>query len=60
MEKRAGTKFIPFMDSDIDMVIVSMLEFDGNMYVATQKGVYILREEILERVVMKDLKEVKE
>ena len=42
--KRNGTVYIPFMDADPERVVVSMLEFQGDIYVATQKGVYILKD----------------
>lgn len=38
-KKRKGIKFA-FAEPDLDMIIVSMLEFQGAVYVATQKGVY--------------------
>ena len=39
VEKREGTKFA-FAEPDPDRVIVSMIDFQGRIYVATQKGVY--------------------
>ena len=41
VEKRKGIKFA-FAEADPDKVIVSMLEFRGKLYMATQKGIYIL------------------
>ena len=40
----------PFMEAD--RVVVSMLEFQGNVYVATQKGVYILCDDKLHHLEM--------
>ncbi len=48
--RREGMKHIPFGDSDPERVIVSMIKFQDNIYVATQKGIYILRDEKLVRL----------
>ena len=53
VEKRKGIKY-PFAEPDPDKVVVSMLEFQGNVYIATQKGVYILKDDILIRLKMVD------
>ena len=53
LEKRKGIKF-SFAEPDLDKVIVSMLEFQGKVYVATQKGVYILKNDTLIRLKMVD------
>lgn len=37
--KRKGIKFM-FAETDEDKKVVSMLEFQGFVYVATQKGIY--------------------
>ena len=51
--KRNRTKYIPFADGpDPDLVVVSMVKFQDKIYVATQKGVYILKDEQLERLKM--------
>ena len=51
--RRSGTAYIPFAGGpDPERIVVSMLEFKGEIYVATQKGVYILRDEKLERIKM--------
>jgi len=55
-EKRSRSKYIPFMNSDPDKIVVSMVEFKGRLYVATQKGVYVLNEDVLERVKISDKK----
>ena len=36
--KREGMKCIPFGDSDPERIIVSMIEFQDKIYVATQKA----------------------
>ena len=54
VEKRKGTEYIPFMDADPDRVVVSMLEFEGKIYVATQKGVYIMRDKEFHRLEIVD------
>ena len=48
--KREGTKYIPFGDSDPERIIVSMLEFQNKIYVATQKGVYVITDDKLVRL----------
>ncbi len=51
VEKRSGTKYIPFMEpEDEDRIVVSMLEYKDRIYVATQKGVYILDNDKLRRL----------
>ena len=50
ISKREGTKYIPFGDSDPEKVIVSMIEFQDRIYVATQKGVYIIDNDKLVRL----------
>ena len=40
----------PFIGDDSDMRIVSMLEFNGMVYVATEKGVYIIKNDKLHRL----------
>jgi len=41
--RRKGTKFT-FSEPDPDKTIVSMIEWKGSVYVATQKGVYRIEE----------------
>ena len=41
MKRRKGIKFT-FGEPDPDVTIVSMIEFQGKIYVATQKGVYLI------------------
>ena len=41
IDKREGLKYIPFGDADPERIIVSMIEFQDKIYVATQKGIYI-------------------
>ncbi len=57
-KKRSRTKYISFMESDLDpdRIIVSMIEFQDKIYVATQKGVYILRDEKFHHVKMVEYK----
>lgn len=43
LRKRKGVKFA-FADPDPDKIIVSMIEWKGSVYVATQKGVYRIEE----------------
>ena len=43
MNQCKKTKFA-FAEADPDMVVVSMLEFQGKIYVATQKGIYVVTE----------------
>ena len=50
MSKREGIKHIPFGDSDPEKIIVSMIEFQDRIYVATQKGVYIIKDDKLVRL----------
>jgi len=50
MEKRKGMKFVPFNGPDSDMIVVSLVEFKDNLYVATQKGIYILQDNAFERL----------
>ncbi len=50
MKKRTGTKFIPFNEADPERVIVSMIEFKDKIYVATQKGVYVIENNKLKRL----------
>ncbi len=50
VQKRDGIKYIPFMGEDEDKVIVSLCEFQNNLYCATQKGVYILEKDKFERI----------
>jgi len=47
MDKRTGTKF---NEADPDMIIVSMIEFRDKIYVATQKGIYIIKDDQLIRL----------
>lgn len=49
VEKRKGIKF-PLSESDEDKIIVSMIEFQGQVLVATQKGVYRLEDDVLTRL----------
>ena len=44
MNRRSGIKGI-YNEADPDMIIVSMLEFQGAVYIATQKGVYIVTQD---------------
>lgn len=60
MELRSGMKHLPFMDADPDQIIVSMLEFEGKIYVATQKGIYIVRNEKLVRLELTEQEHGKE
>ena len=43
MKNKDRVKFA-FAEPDLDMKVVSMIEFQGKVYVATQKGVYIITE----------------
>ena len=47
--KRKGMKNV-FNESDSEKIVVSMIEFEGKIYVATQKGVYIIKDDKLVRV----------
>ena len=49
LEKRKGIKFA-FAEPDPDKVIVSMLEFQDKVYVATKKGVYKIKDDTLVRL----------
>ena len=53
VEKRKGFNFA-YADPDTDRKIVSILEFRGNMYLATQKGVYILKDDTFVRLEIVD------
>ena len=48
--KREGMKYIPFGESDPERIIVSMIEFQNKIYVATQKGIYIITDDKLVRL----------
>lgn len=50
MEKRKGVKFAFAEPDDEDRRIVSMIEFQGRIFVATQKGVYELKDNTLVRL----------
>ncbi len=54
--KREGLKYIPFGDSDPEKVIVSMIEFQDKIYVATQKGVYVVSDDKLVRLEFEEKK----
>ena len=56
MERRSGTRYIPFNDADPDKIIVSMCVYHDSLYCATQKGVYILGDEQFERLELKEKK----
>ena len=43
-------KLITFSEPDVDKVIVSMIEFQGVVLVATQKGVYKIVDDKLVRL----------
>lgn len=43
--KRPNMKHVPFNGADENTVIVDMTEFNGDLYVATKEGVYILDKE---------------
>ncbi len=46
---------IPFMEpEDEDRIIVSMIEFENKIYVATKKGIYIIKDDKLVRLKFKD------
>ncbi len=49
---RKGMKYIPFMEPDLDpdRIVVSMIEFQSEIYVATQKGIYKMVDEELVRL----------
>jgi hypothetical protein len=57
-EERKGTKYL-FGEPDPDKVIVSMLERDGQVLIATQKGIYRIEGEKIIRMefVEKEIKE---
>ena len=57
--KRDGISYIPFMEADPDMIIVSMCSFQDKLYCATQKGVYILKEDKFHRIEMKEFEPLK-
>ena len=46
-------KNIPFMDDDPERHIVSMCKYQDSLYVATQKGIYVLDDEKLRRLEFK-------
>ena len=48
-QPRKGTKY-PFGDSDPDKEIVSMIEWQGFIYVATKKGVYRIEDDKMVRL----------
>lgn len=48
-EKRGGIK-IHFGEPDPDRVVVSMLEYQGHIYVATQKGIYRMEGDEMKRL----------
>lgn len=49
MEKRKDVKFA-FAEPDENRRVVSMVEFQGRVFVATQKGVYELKDNTLVRL----------
>lgn len=51
---------VPFMegDSEPDRIIVSTCEFNHHLYVATQKGFYVLRDDKLHHIEMVEYKGV--
>lgn len=50
--RRSGTKFMFAEPEAEDMEIVSMTEFENQIYVATKKGVYLIKGNKLERLKM--------
>ena len=56
VNRREGLKHIPFGDSDPEKVIVSMIEFQDKIYVATQKGVYVVSDDKLVRLEFEEKK----
>ena len=54
MKQRKRTKFAFAEPEDENRKIVSMLEFQGSVYVATQKGVYIVKGDTLVRLKLVD------
>jgi len=56
LEKRKGIKHI-FAEADPDKIIVSMLEWRGSVYVATQRGVYRIEDGKLVRLEFVEKKE---
>ncbi|KKL09233.1 hypothetical protein LCGC14_2567910 [marine sediment metagenome] len=50
VSRRDGMKYIPFGDSDPERIIVSMIEFQGRIYVATQRGIYTIDDDKLVRL----------
>ncbi len=54
--RRDGMKYIPFGDPDPERIIVSMIEFNDRIYVATQKGIYIIKDDELVRLKFKEKK----
>ena len=54
VKKRSGTKYIPFNDLDTDRKVISMLEFEGAVYVATEKGVYTIKDNMLKQIEFKE------
>lgn len=57
VEKRKGVKFALAEPDDEDRRIVSMIEFQGQVLVATQKGVYRLKDDTLTRLEFVDITE---
>lgn len=54
MRRRKGIKVAFAEPEDENSKIVSMLEFQDNIYLATQKGVYILKDGVFVRLKMVD------
>ena len=50
MEQRKQIKYPTFNEAAAGKTIVSMIKFNDNIYVATQKGVYILDDDKLKRL----------
>ncbi len=56
-ESPISRRSIPFMEQDPERRIVSMCVFNEKVYVATQKGVYIIKEDKLHRLEFVEEKE---
>ncbi len=50
VSKREGLKNIPFPVGDPERIIVSLIEFQDRIYVATQKDIYRIEEDKLTRL----------
>lgn len=54
INERSGTKYPTFNEEDAEREIVSMIEFQDRIYVATKVGVYCMEGDKLVRLEIKE------